>query len=182
VISRRAKQHEIDTMKLKRLTALLSLVCFICLLSITSCVSVSLRTPKTKRSTGVRFNELPAPFQREPLSDVDVAWKNRDNGNMISFLSECQDQSDPSLDGIVSSALEGLTDLRIEAKESPTIQGREARRVEASGKVDGVSTKIDLLVFKRDSCIYILTYGGVKTAFDANRQDFNRFVEGFRAP
>jgi hypothetical protein len=62
------------------------------------------------------------------------------------------------------------------------MQEREGRRVHAAGKVDGVPTEIDLLAFKRNHCIYILSYVGVKKAFTEDRSAFTKFIEGFRAP
>jgi hypothetical protein len=82
----------------------------------------------------------------------------------------------------VQGVIVGLSDLNVESKETVTVQSREGRRVLASGKVDGVPSLIDLLVFKRNTCIYILTYVGVKSAFNENRGDFNKFLESFRAP
>ena len=101
---------------------------------------------------------------------------------MISYLTDCHDDSDPALDFIVQGALSGLSGLQYERKESPTVQGREARRVVASGKVDGVPSKIDLLAFKRDNCIYIISYVGVEKSFAENHSQFEKFMEGFRAP
>ena len=136
----------------------------------------------SKRAEGVNYREPGAPFQRDAQPDVDSAWKNPVNGNVISFLSDCKDPSDPPLDHIVQGALTGLSELHYDSSESPMVQGRESRRVSATGKVDGVPTQIDLLVFKRNSCIYILTYVGVKRAFNDNRAEFNAFVQGFKAP
>lgn len=116
------------------------------------------------------------------MKDVDAAWKNPKNGNLISYLTDCHDESDPALDFIVQGALGGLTDLKYDRKDSPMIQGREARRVVASGRVDGVPSKIDLLAFKRDNCIFILSYVGVQKSFAENHSQFERFIEGFRAP
>lgn len=151
-------------------------------LFLTSCVSVSLGSHEIKRATGVSFSEPSTPFTKQSRKDVDGAWKNSRNGNMISYLSDCQDESDPALDYIVQGALTGVSELKFDKRDDLTIQGREGRRVLARGKVDGVPSAMDLLVFKRDNCIYILSYVGVQSAFGDNREQFNRFVEGFRAP
>jgi hypothetical protein len=150
---------------------------------LSSCVSVKLgNSDETKRATGVEYREPKSPFAREDQSGVDASWKNQRNGNSIAFLSDCKDPSDPPLDNIVQGVIVGLSDLNVESKETVTVQSREGRRVLASGKVDGVPSLIDLLVFKRNTCIYILTYVGVKSAFNENRGEFNKFLESFRAP
>jgi hypothetical protein len=98
------------------------------------------------------------------------------------LVLERKDATDPSLDHIVGGLLGGLASVKRESDETVTVQGREGKRVLAAGKVDGVPTHIDLLVFKRNQCIYILSYVGVSKAFPADRAAFNKFIEGFRAP
>jgi len=149
---------------------------------VAACVSVSFGSHETKRATGVNYSEPSSPFAREDRSDVDGAWKNSRNGNLISFITDCHDESDPPLETIVSGAMNGLSDLKYEKREAPMIQGREGRRVLASGKVDGVPSQIDLVAFKRDNCIYILSYVGVQSAFAADHAQFDHFLERFHAP
>jgi hypothetical protein len=152
-------------------------------LPFTACVSVSLSPGGgTKRASGVDLKEPGQPFTKQSIDDVDAAWKNESNGNAISYVSDCRDTTDPSLDSIMTGLLSGIREVKRETDETVTVQGREGKRVLASGKVDGVPTQLDLLVFKRNQCIYILSYVGVKTAFMSDRPAFNKFIEGFRAP
>lgn len=151
-------------------------------LATAGCVSVNLGKSAPKHASGVHYNAPASPFESDDRDDVDAAWKNPSNGNLISFLSDCQDETDPSLDTIVDGAIGSLTDLKIESQHNPMFEGRGSRRVVATGKVDGVPSKIDLLAFKRNRCIYILTYVGVPDSFDSNHADFEKFIEGFRAP
>lgn len=149
----------------------------------TGCVSVSLSPGGgTKRASGVELKEPGKPFTKQSLEDVDAAWKNELNGNAISYVSDCKDTTDPSLEYIMTGLLGGIRDVKRETDETVTVQGREGKRVLASGKVDGVPTQMDFLVFKRNQCIYILSYVGVQKAFAADRPAFNKFIEGFRAP
>lgn len=151
-------------------------------LLVSACVTVNLSGGKTEKAEGVVVTPPAKPFEAQSRDDVDAAWKNSKNGNVISYLSDCKDPSDPPLDQIVAGVLSGIANLKIESSSSPNIQGREARRVSVKGNVDGVSTYVELLVFKRNSCIYILNYAGVAGSAAENQKDFNRFIEGFRAP
>lgn len=148
------------------------------------CVSVKLGAGggENKRAEGVEYREPSSTFTRTENPHVDVSWQNGRTGNVLSYLSDCKDPSDPPLDSIVQGVIAGLSDLKIDSRETVDIQGREGRRVLASGKVDGVPSLIDLLVFKRNHCIYILTYVGVKNSFSQDRAEFGKFIEGFRAP
>jgi len=150
----------------------------------TACVNVKLSTADSasKRAQGVEFREPAKPFAKYENRDVDASWQNTKNGNVISYLSDCKDPSDPPLDNIVAGVVAGVADLKFESREEVQVQGRDGRRVLATGKVDGVASSIDMLVYKRNQCIYILTYAGVKNSFAQNRDDFNKFIQGFRAP
>ncbi|MGE0526385.1 MAG: hypothetical protein AB7G93_20510 [Bdellovibrionales bacterium] len=146
------------------------------------CVTVNLGSKESKRASGVEVRVPALPFEKEARDDVDAAWKNPRTGNVISYLSDCKDPSDPPLDQIVHGVLAGLSDLKYESSKTESILGREGRRVHALGKVDGVPTGVDLLVFKRNNCIYVLSYVGVQSAFAKDQEEFNRFIEGFQAP
>lgn len=149
-----------------------------------SCISVKLSGTGAgaKRATGVQYSNPGNGFVEEANPDVDMAWRHPKSGNVISFISDCQDITDPTLDSIVQGTMSGLNSMKIESTETQTFQGREARRVLASGKVDGVPSKVELVVFKRNSCIYILSYVGVEKTFSQNQSDFDKFTLGFRAP
>jgi len=149
-----------------------------------SCISVKLSGTggDAKRAAGVQYVEPGNGFVKEASPDVDMAWRQPTSGNVISYISDCQDITDPTLDSIVQGTMSGLNSLAIESSQTQMVQEREGRRVLASGKVDGVPSKVELLVFKRNSCIYILSYVGVEKAFTKNQTDFDKFTRGFRAP
>jgi hypothetical protein len=155
---------------------------FFVVFALGGCVSVSLGGHSTKHASGVAVAAPKAPFKADSSPDVDAVWKDTKNGNLISYLSDCQDDSDPTLETVVQGALEGLSSLQYESNVESRFQEREARRVMATGKVDGVPTKVDLLVFKRNECIYILTYVGVVQSFSENHEQFEHFLQGFHAP
>ncbi len=156
----------------------LAMLCFF-----TSCVSVNLGGGSAgKRAEGVHIVAPKSPFSKETRADLDGAWINSKSGNTISYLTDCQDNTDPSLDSIVQGAMTGLSDLKIDSTSNEMVQEREARRVVAVGKVDGVPSKIDLMVFRRNHCIYLLSYVGVQKAFEQDHAQFDEFIHGFRAP
>ncbi len=146
------------------------------------CVTVKLANESGKKADGVTVNEPGKPFVKESRGEVDAAWKNSKNGNTISYISDCGDPTDPPLEQIVNGVVSGLGDMKTLEETTPIIQDREGRRVHVAGKVDGVHTEIDLLTFKRNHCIYILTLVGVKKAFAEDRPSFAKFIDGFKAP
>jgi hypothetical protein len=167
---------------LMKISALTIPLIFGIAISNTTCVSVNIGNHPAKHASGVTYTLPGHPFTSDTREDVDAAWKNPQNGNLISYLSDCTDDTDPTLDSIVQGSLGGLSDLLYESNQNAMILGREAKRVMATGKVDGVPTQIDLLVFKRNRCIYILSYVGVQKSFAQNHAQFDHFIDGFRAP
>ena len=43
-------------------------------------------------------------------------------------------------------------------------------------------TRIHSLIFKKNGCMYTLTYIGVPRAYDSDRAIFDEFLKGFQAP
>lgn len=146
------------------------------------CVTVKLANKVGKRAEGVTLQAPTPNFHKDARTEVDAAWQNHKNGNVISYLSDCGDPTDPPLQQIIGGVLAALADVKIVDESTQMKQDREARLVHAAGKVDGVPTEIELFTFKRNHCIYILSYVGVKKSFEHDRASFTKFVEGFRAP
>ena len=146
------------------------------------CINVAIGNSNVKKADGIRYSEPPKPFAKESREDVDAFWRNSKNGNSIAFLSDCGDASDPDLDTIASGIFNGIKNLEYKSNQNLTYRNREAKRVLAQGQVDGVPTLTDLLVFKKNRCIYVLSYVSVATSHDANTSDFEHFIQGFNPP
>ncbi len=147
-----------------------------------ACVSINVGGGKAERADDVEFNEPPDPFDDEDAGNVDEGWKNPKNGNSISYISECNTGQDPSLQSVRSGVLSTLSEAEVTSEDKRPYNGREALRSEASGKVDGVVTRLDLMIFKKNNCLYIITYVALPDSYDADRKHFENFLEGFKAP
>jgi len=146
------------------------------------CVSVNIGPGKTERSADVTFAAPSTPFEPIDGSKADGAWQNRKNGNTISFLSTCNDPADPTLEAVARELFTDLRDAKTITSETTTFNGREALLTEIEGRVDGVLTRIRALVFKKNACLYTLSYIGVARSFGEDRVGFDRFLKGFQAP
>ena len=150
--------------------------------SLAACVSVGLSGGKVERAKDVEWRAPGSPFQNSQGASLDHVWKNPRNGNSISYLSECTDNSDPDLETVQQGILRGVRKLEILASETFNYNEREALKTHARGKVDGVATDMELVIFKKNGCIYTLNYVGVSRHFEANQKNFDEFLKSFKAP
>lgn len=148
----------------------------------TSCVSVNIGPKGAQKSEGVTYNSPGSPFKQLENARADGAWLNSDNGNSISYLSTCNDPADPSLETAAREMVADLKDLQTIKSEVTTFNGREALDNEVEGKVEGVSTRIRSMIFKKNGCLYTISMVGITKTFDQDRSRFAEFLKGFRAP
>ncbi len=163
----------------KKLTFIFSIT--LALVSMSSCISVSL-SPKITKSEHVSFKAPGLPFESISSPEADQAWQDRKAGNLISFLTACKDPSDPSLESIEKDLLSSVDSIKIIKSENEFFDGRESRKTLAQGTVDGIPTKMQILVFKKNNCSYSLSYVAVEKSFDQDLPTFNKFLESFKAP
>lgn len=158
-------------------------VSFIFLLTVSACVSVDIGGGKgSVKAEGVKLRAPSKPFEEFKAEHVDQAWKNNRNGNSISYLSECNTVADPSLESIHRGLVSSIDNVTNVEKQNGQFNGRESLRSKATGQVDGVTSKFDLVVFKKNGCTYILSYVATEANFAANQSDFDKFLQGFSAP
>lgn len=147
-----------------------------------ACVSVNLPVQSNRPSSGVKFLQPKPPFEEITSVHADRAWQNTKNGNSISFLSECNDPNEPSLDSVQRDYYSDFSSLQISLAEDTKMDGRHAVRIEGAGLIEGVATQIRMVVFKKNGCLYTISFIGLQTAFAADRPEFDSFVGSFSAP
>lgn len=150
---------------------------------LSACVSVNIgNSGNSQKSETVKYKAPGKPFEEFKTELVDNAWKNPKNGNSISFLSECNSAADPTLETIYKGLISSIDRAESQNKNNITYNGREALRSTVSGYVDGVQSKFDLLVFKKNNCTYILSYVATEKFFSENLGAFEKFTENFVVP
>ncbi len=150
--------------------------------TLASCVTVNLGGGKTTTAQGVSYNQPQKPFEEIKLKDADHAWQNKDNGSTISYLSTCNDPADPGLLAARGDFLASLNSLKIVSENDSEFNGREALTTVAEGKVDGVNTRVELLLFKKNNCLYTLSFVALAKTFNDNHANYGEFVQSFKAP
>jgi hypothetical protein len=155
---------------------------FVVILAASACVSVQLGPKGPVNAKNVRFTPPKTPFEKFEIQDVDQAWKNRDNGNSISYRTSCDDPVESTIQTIQQSIASGFDSYTVESSQNTQFNGREALQSVLQGKLDGVSTKLELLIFKKNNCTYTLTYVALPKNFSKDQGTFHEFLKGFTAP
>lgn len=153
----------------------------LCLLSFSSCITIGVsKDPQPAKN--LEFRTPASPFSNLKSKTGDKAWISSKTNNVISYISDCAPNQDPSLDQLEQEALSGLEKLEIKSREEIPYNQRTARTTIGEGFIDGVKVKLNVLSFKKNTCSYNLIYGGVAERFDSESQEFKTFTENFRAP
>lgn len=154
----------------------------ILILLLSGCVSVKIGGAKGVPATGISLEAPAAPFKEIKSSSADRAWLSDKTGNTISYFSDCGGANDPSLSTLESDALAALNDYKVSQTQELTFNERAAQQTTAQGQVDGVDVQLMVVVFKRNSCNFTISYGGVKKNFDKESGAFQKFLRKFKAP
>lgn len=148
-----------------------------------ACVSVSLPKDNNRNTNpNVSYTEPKAPFSKHLSPGVDAAWKNDNTGSIISYLSDCSTTYDPTLEAATDEVVQGILEQKVLKQNKISYQGREALQTQLRGRVDGVDSSIDITVFKKNGCLYILNLVASPLAIEGDRSFFENFLKGFRAP
>lgn len=149
---------------------------------LSGCVSVELPNSKTTSAKDVKWSAPGGPFKEIKATNSDKTWMSSSTGNTISFLSECGNTADPSLQILESESLSAIGKINPVSAKVFDFNSRAARESVSSGEVDGVPVQLKLLVFKKNGCNYTLSYGGVLKNFAIEEKYFEDFKQNFKAP
>lgn len=150
--------------------------------TLTACISVNIGPKGPEKSKNVVALAPPAPYQALKGARADGAWQNPQDGNSISYLSTCNEQSDPSLEAATEELISAFGSTKTLSQKKLEFDGRDALDTEAEARVEGVPTKIRALVYKKNGCLYTLSLIGVSKSFGKGIPAFESFVRGFQAP
>lgn len=150
-------------------------------LAITGCVSVALKKEPVIKSDKYTYSSPSGTFKKVDPDNADVAWRNPKTGNTIAVISECTANKDPELGTLENESISALTSPKVISSKTFTYNDREALRSQVEGLVDGVPVKMDVVNFKKSTCIYSLTYFGMSDGFAADQAIFDNFIKWFSA-
>jgi hypothetical protein len=127
-----------------------------------------------------RVGKLSEGWQIAHKEHSAIGFYHAGIGAVIGADATCRDDAEAApLSALTNRLLGGYTERKIDAQETVPLAGREALRTRLTAKLDGVPMALDLLVLKRNGCVFDLSYAAPPDRYRAGLPDFERFVGGF---
>ncbi len=145
------------------------------------CVSVNLGSRKVDRATGVKYKAPDKPFYSESSPSADALWISQKTGNAISYMSECDENSNQDLKLIAQDSLGSILNMTVFEQKETLYNDRKAYEITAEGEIDGILMQIHVIVFRKNSCTYHLSYVGRKKIWNSEHEYYQNFLTSFRA-
>lgn len=148
-----------------------------------SCVSIQL--PKNKESTHqaqIKVSSPAEPFARWLVPEVEKAWRNPKNGNLISVNSECGFVQEPTFTDLITHLRREMDNTTIATKDDILFQGRRALSVVLEGDLDGYASQLTAVIAKFDGCILTATFFGLKEKKKEDQNTFEVFWKEIQLP
>lgn len=152
-----------------------TLLCFF----LAGCITVNLPQEDLQPAEEVRFTPPGKPFEEVPSTTSDKTWKNPENGNTITYVSECGDVGRANLRRVARNVLRS-NNLEVNSQVETTINGMRAIQSQGSHRDDSSTVIVELVTFRVDHCLFNLAYLGPKETFPSDQPAFETFKEKFK--
>ena len=131
---------------------------------------------------GVRYALRPPSGGWKPVSldENDLAWISTTSEHSLAVDSTCARDEDAPLNVLTNHLLMGFTERDLIDQRMERIDGREALRSRYAAKLDGVPVELELVVMKKDGCVYDFVYLSPPGRAAEKRADFDRLVQEFK--
>jgi hypothetical protein len=125
-----------------------------------------------------RIGRLPPAWRRVQVADGELAFHHAAGGAILAHAT-CRPRGDAPLDVLTNHLLFGFEDRQELARDDLPLDGRKALRTRLTARLDGVPVVLDLVVLKKDGCVYDLELTSSPAAFAERQADFERFFLAF---
>lgn len=125
-----------------------------------------------------RVGPLPAEWQPQHFKGAQLVFHHQ-GGGTIAAGAKCPTGDDVPLAVLTRHLLFGIETQQELGSDPFTLDGRQALRTRLLGELDGVPVALELVVLKKDDCVYDLQLITAPDALAARQRDFAAFVQGF---
>lgn len=151
------------------------------LLSLLGCGATFQAEGRTVRAGGATFvvGALPGSWRRVDLGGPRVAFHHA-AGGVVTAGADCAPGVDVALEVLTQHLLIGFAPRRIVAQRAAVLDGRRALETQVVTELDGVPVAVDLVVVRRDACLFDLQLVSAPGSIAARRVEFQQLWRGFR--
>lgn len=160
-----------------------------CLLLLCSCFGLDrsggimkYRAGTVKTGTG-RFTvpSLPPPWKPPKIRLKQLVHENDSIDGTIVTDALCGPKFDDApLPRLAKELFQRLQERKITSEKNLTLDGRAALRMQGGGRMDGVPIRMDVVVMKKDFCLYDFVYFAPPATYAQGVGDFEEYLHGFR--
>lgn len=121
----------------------------------------------------------------EPIDQkgAQVVWASRSYPAVIHLDSQCGKHGDSSLEQFTDHLMIDFREWKKVSQQIESFSGRDAVRTVVIGELDGVQQmQMELLVLKKDGCLFDFQLLAPPSYFAQGKVDFDRVVSGFTFP
>lgn len=133
-----------------------------------------------RRGTFYRVGKLPAEWERMRTRARAISFYNPKYRSSISTDAYCgRSVGDRSLDSLGGEIISALEDRTVIEEENFSLNRRGAVRQLVKGSVDGVAVVVDLVIVRKDGCVFDLYATMPPERRELVRGSFETFFGGF---
>ena len=128
-----------------------------------------------------RTGPLPPSWKGPSLRLKQLVFEDNGIGATIVTDALCGPKfNDAPLPRLARDLFERLDQKKLGAEKWLTLDGRQAVRLEGEGSLDGVPIRMEVVVSKKNFCLYDFVYFAPPDTFQKGWQDFEGYLNGFR--
>lgn len=146
------------------------LTCFLSSCSIFTSSNTVIKNKKIRVNPGIEWSRI-------NNDQADYAYIKKDSNSILFINSLCKKYENSSIKDLMFSLL-GSTNYKILNEKNLTLFNRETIAYEIKSKVDGVTTYLNIILLKKDRCIYdFVLINPKKPSSKASLVEFYQIVE-----
>jgi hypothetical protein len=153
----------------------------LCLFALTSACGAAF-DGSTFRGEGFAFRvpQKPASWTVLKTTANAITYRDAASEGTIAVTGRCKvDGDDVPLASLTQHLFIQFTERSIESQETVPFDGREAMHTVLVAKLDGVPSKFDVWVLKKDGCVYDMYFFAPPARFAEGVAAWSSYVHGF---
>ena len=123
---------------------------------------------------------LPPGWEGPHIRQKQLVYENNATHGTVVVDAQCGEKFvDAPLPRLANDLFSAMEKMTTQPGRIFTLDGRGAFRQQGNGQMDGVPLAMDVVVLKKDLCIYDFIYFAPPKNFERGQKDFEEFFHGF---